>query len=122
MYFLKDNFHDFRERFVDFLATCLQLDPNFDHDIAVELRPYGGIIGIESSSLDNYFNFFVILILHDLLHEAASFVHEFRENKPGYSYIKLRPVTNKYPGHVTELAFCLHWKTLKGRLFGLLEC
>ena len=29
----------------------------FDHDIALKLRPYGGLIGIDNSSIDKYQNY-----------------------------------------------------------------
>ena len=120
--FLKENYPDYGKRFVYFQATCLHLDPNIDLDIALKLRPYGGIIGIDNSSLDKYFKSFKILRLQAILHDAAGFVYELSENGPGYSYVLPCPVTNEYLGHVTCLAFCLYVKTFKGRLFSMLEC
>ena len=119
--FLKENYPDYGKRFVYFLATCLSLDPNIDLDIALKQRPYGGIVGIDNSSLDKYFKSFKILRLHAILHEAAGFVYEFSEKGPGYSYVLPFPVTNQYLGHVTDHEFCLYVKTLKGRLFSMLE-
>ena len=119
---LKENYPDYEKRFVYFLATCLHLFPNIDLDITPKLRPYGGIIGIDNSSLDKYFKSFKILRLHAILHDAAGFVYEFSEKEPGYSYVLPCPVTNEYLGHVTGLAFCLYMKIFKGRLFGMLEC
>ena len=55
---LKENYPDYGERFVYFFATCLHLDPNIDLDIALKLRPYGGIICIDNSSLEKYFKIF----------------------------------------------------------------
>ena len=40
---LKEDYLDFGKRFKYFLATCLQLDPNIDLDIALKLRPYAEI-------------------------------------------------------------------------------
>ena len=57
-FFLKENYPGYGERLVYFLAICLHLDPNIDLDIALKLRPYGGIIGIDNSSPDKDFNFF----------------------------------------------------------------
>ena len=41
-----------------FLAACSLFffsTTNFiNYDVAIKLRPYGGLIGIENSSLDNY--------------------------------------------------------------------
>ena len=98
------------------------MDPNIDLNIALKLRPYGGIIGIDNSSLDKYFKFFKILRLHAILHEPSGFVREFSEKGPGYSYVLRCPVKNEYLGHVTGLAFRLYVKTFKGRLFSMLEC
>ena len=120
--FLKENYPDYGKRFVYFLATCLHLDPHIDLDIALKLRPYGGIIGIDNSSLDKFFRSFKILRLHAILHDAAGFVYELSEKGPGYSYVLPCPVTNEYLGHVTGLAFCLYVKTFKERLFSMLEC
>ena len=105
-----------------FLATCLYLDPDLDLDIALKLRPYGGLIGIDNSLLDKYFKNLKILRLHAILHEASGFVFEYSEKGPGYSYVLPCPVTNEYLGHVTGIAFCLYVKTFKNNLFSLLEC
>ena len=56
-----------------FLGTCLHLDPEIDLDIALKLRPYGGLIGIDNSALDKYFKSFKILRLHAILHDASGF-------------------------------------------------
>ena len=120
--FMREVYPEYSERYLYFLATCLQLDPNIDLDMALKLPPYGGIIGIDNSSLDKYFNSFKILRLHAFLHDAAGFVHEFSEKGPGYSYVLPFPVTNEFLGCVPGLAFCLYAQTFKGRLFSLLEC
>ena len=120
--FVREVDPEYNERYLYFLATCLHLDPNIDLSTALKLRPYGGIIGIDNSSLDKCFRSFKILRLHAILHDAAGFVHEFSEKRPGYSYVSPCPVTNEYLGHVTGLAFCLYAKTFKGRLFSMLEC
>ena len=48
----------------------------FDHDIALKLRPYGGLIGIDNSSLDKYLKVSKILRLHAILHDAGGFIYE----------------------------------------------
>ena len=53
-----------------FLATCLYVDPDLDLEIALRLRPYGGLIGIDNSSLDVYFKNFKVLRLRDILCDA----------------------------------------------------
>ena len=55
---VKKEYSQCGERFLYFLATCLYLDPDIDLEIALKLRPYGGLIGIDNSSLDVYFKNF----------------------------------------------------------------
>ena len=50
---------------------------NLNYDILIKLRPYGGLIGIDNSSLDKYLKNSKILRLHAILHDAAGFIHEF---------------------------------------------
>ena len=119
---VKKEYSEYGERFLYSLATCLYLDPDIDLDIALKLRPYDGLIGIDNSSLDKYFKSYKILRLHAILHDASGFVFEYSEKGPGYSYVLPCPVTNEYLGHVTGLAFCLYVKTFKNNLFTLLEC
>ena len=114
---LKKDCSPYGERFVYFLATCQYLDTDLDLDIAIKMRPYGGLTGIDNSSLDKYFKSYKILRLH-----ASGFVFEYSEKGPGYSYVLPCPVTNEYLDHVTGLAFCLYVKTFKSNLFSLVEC
>ena len=76
---VKKEYSEYGERFLYFLATCLYLDPDIDLDIALKLRPYGGLIGIDNSSLDKYFKSYKILRLHAILHDASGFVFEYSE-------------------------------------------
>ena len=99
------------------MATCQYLDPDLDLDIAMKMRPYGGLIGIDNSSLDKYFKSYKILRLHAILHDASGFVFEYSEKGPGYLYILPCPLANEYLGHVTGPAFCLYAKTFKSNLF-----
>ena len=105
-----------------FLATCFYLDPDLDLDIALKLRPYGGLIGIDNSTLDKYFMSNKILRLHAILHGASGSVFEHSEKGPSYSYLLPFPVTSEYLGHMAGIAFCLYVKTFKKKLFSLLEC
>ena len=52
---VKKEYSGYSERYLYFLATCFYLDPDLDLDIALNLRPYGGLIGIDNSTLDKYF-------------------------------------------------------------------
>ena len=60
----------------------MYLDPDLDLEIALKLRPYGGLIGINNSSLDVYFKIFKVLRLQAILHDACGFVHEYSEKGP----------------------------------------
>ena len=51
---IKVDYPEYSERFVYFLAACLYLDPEINLEIVLKLRPYGGLIGIDNSSLDTY--------------------------------------------------------------------
>ena len=88
-------FSQYGETFLYFLVTCLNLDPDLDLEIALKLRPYGGLIGIDNSSLDVYFKNFKILRLHAILHDACGFVYQYSETGPGYSCVLPCPVTNE---------------------------
>ena len=118
---VKKEYSGYSERYLYFLAICFYLDPDLDLDIALKLRPYGGLIGIDNSTLDKYFKAYKILRLHAILHDASGFVFEHSKKGPGYSYVLPCPVTNEFLGHVTGIAFCLYVKTFKKNLFSLLE-
>ena len=119
---LKKEHSQYGERFLYFLAKCQYLDPDLDMDIAMKMRPYDGLSGIDNSFLDKYFKSYKIFRLHAILHDSSGFVFEYSEKGPGYSYVLPCPVTNEYLGHVTLLACCLYVKTFKCNLFSLLEC
>ena len=46
--FVREVYPEYSERYLYFLATCLNLEPNIDLGIALKLRPYGGIIGVDN--------------------------------------------------------------------------
>ena len=64
-------------------------------------RPYGGLIGIDKSSLKKHLKHFILLRLHAVLHDAAGYLQE-KTNCP----IKIG-----YLGHVTGIAFCIFLKS-----------
>ena len=73
---IKNNYPKYCESFLYFLAACQYLDPDIDLEAALKLRPHGGLIVIDNSSLDNYFKSFKILRLHTILHDASGFIAE----------------------------------------------
>ena len=58
-----------------FLAACslffFSTINDINYDVAIKLRPYGGLIGIENSSLDKYLSDSKILRMQAILHDAA---------------------------------------------------
>ena len=63
-----------------FLAACslffFSTTEDINYDVAIKLRPYGGLIGIDNSSLDKYLNDSKVLRMHAILYDAANFVRE----------------------------------------------
>ena len=110
------------ERQKYFLAACLLFDPKIDLNIALKLRPYGGTIGIENSSLDNYLKFSKVLRLHAILHDAAGFVKEYSGKGPGYVYTVHFPLSWCIIGHLSGILFCTIAKLVNRRFFNLLKC
>ena len=104
------------------MAACQYLLPDLDLDMAMKMRPYGGLIGIDNSSLEKYFKSYNILSLHAILLDPSGFVFEYSKNERDYSYVQTCPVTNDYAGHLTGLAFCLYVKSFKSNVFSLLKC
>ena len=82
---IKVDYPEYSERFVYFLAACLYLDPEINLEIVLKLRPYGGLIGIDNSSLDTYLESYKFLRLHAILHDASGFISEHSQKGPGYS-------------------------------------
>ena len=56
------------QRFLYFLAACQYLDPDIDLEATLKLRQYGGLIGIDNFSLDNYFKSFKVLRPQAIFH------------------------------------------------------
>ena len=113
---IKTDYTENNERFLYFSATCLHLDPDVSLEIALNLRPNGGIIGIDISSLDGHLKSFKVLRSHAIPHDASGC-----QKGPGYSYFLPCPITNAYVGHLKALFFCIFVKTFKPNLFGLLQ-
>lgn len=105
-----------------FLATCKYLYPDFDIARVKELRPFGGLIGIDDSRWDRHLNSLKILRLHAFLHDAAGFVYELHKNGPGYNYILPCSTESCLSGHVSGIAFCLYVKVFHPALYGMIDC
>ena len=105
-----------------FLAACQLFYPEIDYEIALKLRPYGGLIGIENSRLDNYLKVSKVLRLHAILHDAAGFIRGHYGQGPGYSYVIQCPINSCFIGHMSGIMFCLFQKIFRGNIFSCIEC
>ena len=91
-----------------FVAACALLDPEFDGEIALKFRPYGGLIGVDNSRLDPLLKYGKILRLHAALHDAAGFVKDCRNKVPGYVYaFRYSPLDNCLFRHLAGILFVL---------------
>ena len=89
-----------------------------NYDIAIKLKPNGGLIGIDNSSLDKYLKDSKILRMHAILHDAAGFVREVYNTGPTYCYV----LPWKCNSSLSGITFCLYIKLKKPKLYHLLEC
>ena len=78
---------------------------DFDYDIAMKLRPYGGLIRTDNSSMDRLKDS-KILRLHAILHDAAGYIQENYKQGPGYAKMLPSDLNSPFAGHNTEIAFC----------------
>ena len=121
-----ENHPEFRQkskRQLYFLAACAIFDSNLDLCVALKLRPHGGLIGIDDSSLDYCLKFSKVFRLHAVLHDAAGFVKEHSNQGPGYIYfLNFSGLNSCFLGHISGLLFCLYIKFFKPKIFKLLEC
>ena len=77
---LKQTYPDNSNQRNYFLAACSLFfvsSDNLNYDILIKLKPYGGLIGIDNSSLDKYLKSSKILRLHAILHNAVRFIRKF---------------------------------------------
>ena len=71
----------------------------FNQYIALKLRPYGGLIGIDNSSLDKFLRVTKILRLHAILHDSGGFMYEIYNQ--GHTYCMLPwKNSNCFSGHL----------------------
>ena len=82
-----------------------------------KLRPYGGLISVDNSSLDKCFINLKISRLQAILHYASGFVFEYSEQGPGCSFVLPCPVTNECLCYATDIAFCMYVETFKTKIF-----
>ena len=117
------NFSHISHRQLYFVAACALLDPEFDGEIALKFRPYGGLIGADNSRPDPLLKYSKVLRLHAALHDAVGFVKDCRNKFPGYVYaFRCSPINNCLFGHLTGILFVLSVKIFHSQLFRELEC
>ena len=113
---LKQTYPDNSNRRNYFLASCslffISTD-NLNYDILIKLRLYGGLIGIDNSSLDKYLKNSKILELHAILHDAAGFIRKFYQQGPTYCFMLPWNCNKSLLGHLSGIAFCLFIKMKK---------
>ena len=121
--YLKPTYPDNSNRRKFFLAACSLFDnfDNFNYDIFIKLRPYGGLIGIDNSSMDSYLKNSKILRLLAVLHDAIGFIHEFYQEGPTYCNMFSWNCNNSLLGHLSGIAFCFFITLKKPELYHLLE-
>ena len=98
------------------LATSAYLSEieGFDFDLALKLRPYVGIIGIDNSSVDKYLKISKVLCLHAILHD------EMYNQGPGYSYRLPWKNSNCFSKHLSGILFCLYIKVFHPSIFSFI--
>ena len=108
-----------------FLAACSLFNESidFDFDIAMKIRFYGGLIGIDNSSTDRFLKDSKILRLHAILHVAVGYIQQYYKQGPGYAYMLSCDINSPFARHITAFpASCWYTKLFKLISFHLLEC
>ena len=101
---LKQIYPDISNRRKYFLAACSLFfvsSDNLNYDILIKLRPYGGLIGIDSSSLNKHLKTSKILQLHAILRNAVGFIHWFYQQDPTYCYMLPLNCNNSLLGYLS---------------------
>lgn len=120
--FLQRYFAENTNRKNYFLAACAHIYPKVDLEIVNDVTPYGGIIGVNNSSLDCYLKHFKIFRLHAILHDAAGYMKTVYNKGPGYSYVLPMRWNCCFIGHLSGLPFCIFIKYFKSETFEKLHC
>ena len=110
-----------------FLAVCKffhesESEEEFNVDYVVKLRPFGGLIGMDNSTLDTHLKKYKVLRLHAIIHDAAGFMFEQYGVGPGYSYMLPCQLKSCLAGQISGIFFCWFIKMFKSNLYHLLKC
>ena len=74
-----------RRKYFSAACSLFNESTDFDFDIAMKLRPYGGLIGMDNSSMDHFLKDSNILRLHAILHDAVRYIQEYNKQGPDCS-------------------------------------
>ena len=79
----------------------------FDHDIALKLRPYGCLTGINHSAFDKYLRIPKKLNLHAILHDAGGFLYGIYKRGSFFHMLPWKS-SNCFSGHLSGILFCVY--------------
>ena len=75
-----------------------------------KLKAYGGIIGIDNSSVNKYLKISKVLRVHAILDDAGGFVYELYSQGPGYSFMLPWKSINSFRGHLSGILLLFIYK------------
>ena len=119
----QDIFADNTERKNYLLAVFYSHDPCVDLEVVNERAPFGGIIGIGNSKLENIFGNFKIFKLHAVLLDAAGFMRTNYSKGPGYIYFSNRfnCLNSCLLGHVSGIVYCVYISTVLRKIYNKID-
>jgi hypothetical protein len=103
-----------------FLATCSFIDASVDIELISASCPYGGLIGVDDSKLENILNRFKLFQVHAAFHDACGYMKREYKSGPGYVYAVSCPISNCLLGHITGLTMCSYIKIFRRHLYDIL--
>ena len=86
---------------------------DLNYNVAIKLKAYGGLIGIDDYFLDKCLKDSKILRLHAILHDAAGFVDEVYNTGPTFCYILPWKCNSSLIGNLSGITFCLFVKVIR---------
>ena len=107
-----------------FLATCKTIYEDCNIDEIDRLCPFGGIIGIGDSHLEQILGGFKLFRLHAMIHDACGFIRSNYQKGPGYAYLfpQLPDWLNCcLLGHVTGILYCIYLKFFQSVVYKKLD-
>ena len=97
-----------------FRAACYHLDYTINPEEIIADCPYGGLISIGDSWLENILGKYKIFRLHAVLHDASGYMKRKFNVGPGYVYSLINISRNScFLGHATGLLLCTFLKIFR---------